>query len=210
MNSVSSIPIRFSPVCLAALAAFALAACGPRNDHDHPQTEITAHEHGHAQAVEPAPAESPQGPLVAVAHMNPTEGHDVRGTVTFTRVEGGIRVVAELTGFDAPGLRGFHIHEFGDCSAPDATSAGGHFDPFGHDHAGPDDDERHVGDLGNIEVDAGGNASYDRIDPLLAFEGEASIIGKSVVVHAEEDDLETQPTGDAGGRVACGVIEVVE
>lgn len=142
--------------------------------------------------------------------MNPTEGNDLRGTVTFTRVEEGLRVVAELTGFDAPGLRGFHIHEFGDCSAPDATSAGGHFDPFGHDHAGPSADERHVGDLGNVAVGPDGKATYDRIDSHLAFEGEASIIGKSVVVHAHEDDLETQPTGDAGGRVACGVIEVVE
>lgn len=145
----------------------------------------------------------------AVAELEPTEGSDVRGTVTFTEEGDGVRVVATVTGLPE-GAHGFHVHEFGDCSAPDASSAGGHFDPTGAEHGAPDADEagRHVGDLGNIEADETGAAEYDRVDNVIAFEGTNSVVGKAVVVHAQEDDLETQPTGDAGERLACGVIEM--
>jgi superoxide dismutase, Cu-Zn family len=104
---------------------------------------------------------------------------------------------------------GFHIHEFGDCSAADASSAGGHYNPDGSRHGGPEDPpaQRHAGDLGNIEADAGGRGSYDRIDRVIQLRGPQSIIGKSVVVHAHEDDLQTEPTGESGDRLACGVIE---
>lgn len=147
---------------------------------------------------------------VAVAELQPTEGHEASGTVTFTRVEEGIRVVANLTGLGEPGRRGFHIHENGDCSAPDATSAGGHFDPTDMPHGSRDASERHAGDFGNIEVDEDGNAAADFVDAHISFEGENSIIGRAVIVHATEDDLETQPTGDAGARAACGVIQATE
>src|SRR5690625_2662395 len=148
---------------------------------------------------------------VAIAELQPTEGNEVSGTVTFTKVEDGIRVVAELSGFgDGPNQRGFHIHEKGDCSAPDATSAGGHFNPEDLPHGAPDSDERHVGDLGNIKVEADGTARKEFIDSMLTFEGPNSILDKAVIVHEQEDDLESQPTGDAGGRVACGVIQIAE
>jgi superoxide dismutase, Cu-Zn family len=148
----------------------------------------------------------------AVASMEPTEGNNVSGTVSFTEEEQGIRVVANLTGFPGAGSYGFHVHEHGDCSAPDAMSAGGHFDPHNTEHGGPTDppSERHAGDLGNIEADDDGSATYDRMDRVMSFDGDDSIIGRSVIVHAEEDDLETQPTGDAGARLACGVIEMQE
>lgn len=144
----------------------------------------------------------------AVAELEPTEGNEVRGTVTFTEEGDGVRVVATLTGLEA-GPHGFHVHEFGDCSAPDASSAGGHFAPLGNPHGAPDaaEGQRHVGDLGNIEADDTGSASYDRVDNVITLDGERSIIGKAVVVHSQEDDFETQPTGDAGDRLACGVIE---
>lgn len=137
--------------------------------------------------------------------LHPTQGNHVTGTVTFTAVHGGVRIVADLEGL-TPGIHGFHIHEFGDCSAPDGSSAGGHFNPKNHQHGGPDNPVRHVGDLGNITADAQGKAHYERIDKMLELNGKNSIVGHSVVVHSKADDFVTQPTGDAGGRVACGVI----
>ncbi len=148
---------------------------------------------------------------IAVAELEPTEGNDVRGTVTFTEEGDGIRIVATVTGLTA-GPHGFHAHEIGDCSAPDASSAGDHFNPGGTEHGAPDaaEGERHVGDFGNIEADDAGSATYDRLDTVISFEGQNSIVGKAVIVHEGEDDLETQPTGDAGGRLACGVVEFAD
>ncbi|MFW6371606.1 MAG: superoxide dismutase family protein, partial [Bacteroidota bacterium] len=141
--------------------------------------------------------------------LHPTEGNNVSGTVTFTRNGSSIKVVAEIEGL-TPGLHGFHIHEYGDCSAPDATSAGGHFNPDDSDHGGPNDEERHVGDLGNIEAGEDGRARLELTDTVISFTGPNSVIGRAVVVHEKEDDLTSQPTGDAGGRLACGIIGVAE
>jgi superoxide dismutase, Cu-Zn family len=145
------------------------------------------------------------GVTKAVAVMQPTEGNKTEGVVTFTKEKKGIRVTASLKGL-SPGQHGFHIHEKGDCSTPDATSAGAHFDPTHMAHGAPDAGKRHVGDLGNIEADLTGNAEYDRLDPVITFEGPTSILGKGVIVHAQLDDLKTQPTGPSGARLACGVI----
>ena len=145
-------------------------------------------------------------PVRAIANINPTEGNEARGTVEFTQEGGGVRVVASLTGL-SEGDHGFHIHETGDCSAADGTSAGGHFNPEGKNHGAPDAAERHVGDLGNITADAAGNASYNRLDTHLAFDGTNNIVGRGVIVHALPDDF-SQPTGAAGVRLGCGVIEM--
>lgn len=145
----------------------------------------------------------------AVAALQPTKDSAVRGSVSFSRSAGGVRVLARIEGL-TPGLHGFHVHEFGDCSAPDGTSAGAHFNPAGAPHAGPHDAVRHTGDLGNVEANAEGVAVVDYVDPKAGFEGETSILGRGVIVHAKPDDLKTQPTGDAGGRLACGVIGVVK
>ena len=142
----------------------------------------------------------------AVAKLNPTQGNKTRGTVVFIREPEGVRVVAEVTGL-TPGKHGFHIHEKGDCSAPDATSAGGHFNPTGAPHGAPTETRRHAGDFGNITANAQGVARFERVDNMIKLDGPHSILGKAVIVHAKADDLKTQPTGDAGGRVACGVIE---
>jgi Cu-Zn family superoxide dismutase len=141
-----------------------------------------------------------------MALLSPASGSTVRGVVSFTREKDKIRVEASVSGL-TPGAHGFHIHEKGDCSAPDASSAGGHFNPSGMPHAGPTEASRHVGDFGNIEADASGNAHYSRLFADVMLEGASSVIGKAVIVHAKADDLKTQPSGDAGGRVACGVIE---
>lgn len=151
----------------------------------------------------------PTGPTHAIAVLVPGNDSGVAGTVTFTKVEGGVRVVAEVTGL-TPGKHGFHVHEFGDLSKPDLTSTGGHFNPEGHDHAGPMDEVRHVGDLGNLDADASGRAKADFVDPKIELGGEHSIIGLAVIVHAGEDDLKSQPTGAAGARVAGGVIAIAK
>ena len=160
----------------------------------------TGMRHGNAMAMQPPVTK-------AIAVLHPTQGNNVHGTVTFTRLASRVRVVADITGL-TPGLHGFHVHEFGDCSAPDATSAGGHFNPMSQPHAGPDTNMRHVGDMGNITADASGRARVDIILPLITFEGPNSVLGRAVIVHAKADDLKTQPTGDAGGRLACGVIGI--
>lgn len=145
----------------------------------------------------------------AIAVLHPASGSQVMGTVTFTKTDGGVQVVADVTGLP-PGKHGFHIHEFGDCSAPDATSAGGHFNPTNDPHAGHDAAKRHEGDLGNIEADSSGKAHLELTDKMMTMSGDKSIIGRGLIVHEKADDLTTQPTGNAGGRVACGVIGVAK
>ena len=142
----------------------------------------------------------------AVATLAPTQGNKVTGTVAFVREPNGIRVTARIQGL-AEGDHGFHVHEKGDCSAPDGSSAGGHFNPTNLPHAGRDAQKRHVGDLGNLTADANGVASVNFVDSHLELSGPNSIIGKAVIVHAGPDDFTSQPSGNAGGRVACGVIE---
>lgn len=147
--------------------------------------------------------------LKAIAVLHPTKGSTVSGIVRFEVVEHGIRVLADLAGL-APGKHGFHIHEFGDCSSDDGSSAGGHFNPAGMPHSMPSSEKRHAGDLGNIEADASGNAHLDYIDTVISFSGPNSIIGRGVIVHEKEDDLKTQPTGNAGARLACGVVGIAK
>lgn len=143
----------------------------------------------------------------AICVLHPTEGNDVRGIVTFVQVGDSVQVTADIDGL-TPGKHGFHIHEYGDCSAADASSAGGHYNPFNMPHGAPTDTERHVGDLGNVVADTTGHAHYEWTDGLLKLNGPYSIVGRGVIVHAGADDLKSQPTGNAGGRVACGVIGV--
>jgi len=144
-----------------------------------------------------------------VAVLSPTKGNNVSGVVTFTKVEGGVMITADVTGL-TPGKHGFHIHEFGDCSAADATSAGGHFNPGHMEHGAPDTAARHAGDFGNLEADESGKAHYERVDTIISLTGAHSIIGHGVIVHEKADDLKSQPTGNAGARVACGVIGVAK
>ena len=145
---------------------------------------------------------------MATAVIHPTEGNSAEGVITFTQTNEGIRVQATISGLSADELHGFHIHEYGDCRADDATSAGGHYNPQDMDHGAPDDSERHVGDLGNLTSNEDGTATVDYVDSVLSFSGSNSILGYAVIVHAGEDDFVTQPTGDAGGRIGCGVIGV--
>ncbi len=143
----------------------------------------------------------------AVAILLATKGNKVEGRVTFTEAENGIHVKGELSGL-APGEHGFHVHEFGVWS-PDGKAAGGHFNPTAQPHGERDASKRHIGDLGNIKANENGNAVIDFVDPHLTFHGPHSIIGRGVVVHEKADDY-GQPVGNAGGRVAVGVIGVAQ
>jgi superoxide dismutase, Cu-Zn family len=156
------------------------------------------------------PQEKPQTPLKAIAVLHPTAGNKVGGTVRFTEVADGVQIQAEITGL-SPGKHGFHVHEFGDCSAADLASAGAHFNPTNKPHAGPDTAERHVGDMGNVEADASGAAKLEYVDHEISLTNDQrSVIGRSVVVHAKADDLKSQPAGDSGARIACGVIGITK
>lgn len=164
-----------------------------------------------AEEARVTPATPPHPPgsteLHAVARLEPTQGNNARGTVRFSSEGNAVRVTAEVSGL-TPGDHGIHVHENGDCSAPDAGSAGGHFNPTSQPHGARDAEARHIGDLGNISADSNGRAQLNYIDPKLSLNGPNSIIGRAVIVHAGADDLKSQPSGDAGGRVACGSIEL--
>lgn len=145
----------------------------------------------------------------AIALIHATQGNQVKGTVVFVEEAGGVRVTASISGL-SPGLHGFHIHEFGDASSADGTAAGAHFNPSGHPHNGPSATNRHAGDLGNLTADATGNATLNWLDPHISLSGPHAIIGRSVVVHEKADDLTTQPTGNAGGRIGVGIIGIAK
>jgi Cu-Zn family superoxide dismutase len=148
---------------------------------------------------------SPSHVKEAEASLKGAPGTKIEGVVHFKEVDGGVEITAKISGL-TPGPHGFHIHENGLCAAPDFASAGGHFNPTKQAHGSPDSEVRHVGDLGNILADDAGDAIYHRVDKLVQLNGPDSIIGKGVIVHEKADDFETQPTGNAGGRVACGVV----
>jgi superoxide dismutase, Cu-Zn family len=141
----------------------------------------------------------------AIAVLVPAAGSPVQGTVTFERTPTGVKVIADISGL-TPGKHGFHVHEFGDLSAADFTSAGPHFMAPGEPHGAPGDAKSHRGDLGNLEADATGKAHLEYLSAHLQLSGPGGILGRAVVVHEQEDDLSTQPTGNSGARIACGVI----
>jgi Cu-Zn family superoxide dismutase len=154
---------------------------------------------------------------VAVANVQPAKAASTQpawgkstGTVTFTQLEGDkVKVAVDLQGVP-PGTHGFHVHDKADLSAADLTSAGAHFNPGGHKHGGPDSKERHAGDLGNVEADTSGNVKKEMtVAGLSVGTGAANdVIGHSVILHAKADDLKTDPSGNSGGRIAGGVIEL--
>lgn len=143
----------------------------------------------------------------AVAVIYPTKGNTVSGKVTFTAVGGGVHIVADMEGLK-PGDHGFHIHEFGDCSSTNGSSAGDHYNPTNKRHGCPNNPDHHVGDMGNITANEKGKAHYDQINKDIKLGGQTSIIGRSVVIHEGADDCTTQPSGNSGAKIGCGVIGI--
>ena len=156
---------------------------------------------------QPPRGEAGSAELEVTAVLRPTEGNEASGTITFQQRGDVVEVRGPLAGLK-PGEHGFHIHEKGDCNCPDAECAGPHWSPKQMPHGAPTATERHAGDLGNVTADGDGAATVDLKDKVLKLDGEESIIGRAVVLHANPDDLKTQPSGNAGARVACGVIEL--
>jgi superoxide dismutase, Cu-Zn family len=211
--------MNIKPAVFALSVLSVMVACSPESERT--QTNETAQ----APASQPAPSQaatsavSTSQPTTAreapaqsvteyIAVLQPTEGSEVSGTVIFSNTEVGVTVSANVEGLPPTSAHGFHIHEFGDCSAADASSAGDHFNPDDQPHGAPDSVRRHAGDLGNLLSNGVGVAETIVIDSVLSLSEENTILGRSVVVHADADDLKTQPAGDAGDRLACGVIEM--
>lgn len=143
----------------------------------------------------------------ATATLAPISGSTASGTVTFTEIDlGAVRVDVALTGVP-PGVHGFHIHEKGDCG-DNGNAAGGHYNPMGAPHAGPDAAAQHAGDLGNVTANAAGEVRTSFVTRTITVsDGPVTAVGHAVILHANPDDLTTQPTGNAGGRIACGVVQ---
>jgi len=154
-------------------------------------------------ACETTPPDAPR----ATAQLQPTKGNKTFGEATFEQVGSKVRVVVYVQGLKPDQEHGFHIHEVGDCSSGDGMSTKGHFNPFGKPHGHPGSAERHAGDLPALKADKGGRAKIDvETDVITVTPGPASVIGRGLIVHADPDDYKTQPTGNAGARIACGVI----
>ncbi len=144
----------------------------------------------------------------ASAVLQPTKGNNVKGTVTFVQGADRVRVSGTVSGLQPNSQVGFHIHEAGDCSSGDGMSAKGHFNPQGKPHGNPASAERHAGDLPMLRADASGNASISAdLDVISVGPGPNSIVGRGLIVHVQPDDYKTQPTGNAGARSACAVIQ---
>jgi Cu-Zn family superoxide dismutase len=149
------------------------------------------------------------GPLLASAGLQPTKGNKTVGEVTFEQVGDTVRVTAQLINLKPNQEHGFHIHDKGDCSSGDGMSAGGHFNPFGKPHGHYTKAEHHAGDMPNLKADAKGRAKLSvDLGTITLQSGPASIIGRGVIVHAQPDDYTSQPVGNAGARLACGVIKL--
>ena len=193
-----------SRLLVPAVLAAALAACGGSNDGDNVAAEA---DRAGESAVQMPASDAPVAAGAAVM-LEPTEGNQTRGELRFAAVGDRIEVTGTISGLPGNSTHGFHVHETGDCSAPDATSAGGHFNPAGTEHGRVGQDAHHAGDSDNITADAEGNATVQGwLEGATVGDGAATdIVGKAVIVHADADDYVTQPTGNAGDRLACGVI----
>lgn len=144
----------------------------------------------------------------ATATLEAKSGSKITGTASFEEIEGGkVKVVIDVQNA-LPGEHGLHIHEKGDCSDPEAKNAGAHFNPGKHDHAGPPSPVRHAGDLGNISIGPDGTGRIETVtDMFILSSGPTSVTGRAVVIHEKPDDLTTQPSGNSGNRIGCGVIK---
>lgn len=188
-------------------SALALSACQPAAT-----PADTAAPAADTPAADPAAPPAMTTPL-ATAQLQPTEGSSVAGTISFSLVDGLLRASGDISGLKPGSEHGFHIHEKGDCSAPDGSSAGGHFNPASAEHGSIDAAAHHGGDMPNLVADAQGNAHVDGPVSSNVNAGKGDdfdIIGRGLIVHADPDDYTSQPTGNAGARLACAVITKAE
>lgn len=156
----------------------------------------------------PVPVAAHDNMMTSTAVLAATSGSSVSGSLKFQESKDRVVRISGIVEGLTPGKHGFHIHVNGNCDSPDGMSAGGHYAPAGGRHGAPGSKDRHLGDLGNIEADASGRAAVDVTAHgiSIALMGAASVDGRSIVIHAKEDDF-SDPAGNSGARVACGVIE---
>jgi len=166
-------------------------------------------------SVGAAPASEPQSAgtvTKAIVFFNVGD-RGVNGSLTLTQEGGIVTIKGKLTGLHPKGLHGFHVHESGNIGNG-CTSTKSHFNPSKVDHGAPSDSVRHVGDLGNVEANEKGEVTVEITDTLISLSGEKSVLGRAFVVHEKEDDLgktahqDSKKTGNAGGRLGCGIIGV--
>ncbi len=180
-----------------------LYACGGGENGDANHTDMMEHR----ETISQAPTEK----KTAIAMIGSASGSNVAGMATFTEENGTVSLVLELKGVTPPGSHAVHLHEFGDCNAPDASSAGSHWNPTKQQHGHWGKDAFHLGDIGNIEIAADGTGKLTMSTDAWSVGGSdttKNIIGKSIIVHEKSDDFMTQPTGAAGGRIGCGVVQM--
>ena len=146
--------------------------------------------------------------VMAFAQLSPASGSNATGSVTFEETNDGVRITVQATGI-SPGKHALHLHENGDCSAPDATSAGGHWNPTNMPHGKRGSGQFHKGDIDNVEAKADSSVNYEEEIEGWTIGGPDStnILNKAVILHQGADDFKSQPSGDAGSRIACGVIK---
>lgn len=192
--------MRYRSSTIVALTALALAACSstppPPNTPPPPATRV----------VPTRPVQQAEAALASAS------GSLVSGRVVLVPALQGIRITGTVGGLRPGGVAGFHVHERGDCSAADASSAGAHFNPSGAPHGRAGSNAHHAGDMDNLRADAEGVAHLDMIVSGITL-GDAAptdVIGKALIVHADADDYRSQPSGNAGARLACGVIRVTQ
>lgn len=207
----------FLALLLVVMGAYALVA--QAQPPEHAKERMPAHAR---ERVERAQGEKDKDPKQVREHVNmfedvqrgvavlhPTQGNNVRGVVHFIEQENGrVTVRAIVSGLQPNSTHAIHVHEYGDCTAPDATSAGDHYNPEDQPHGLPEEPNRHAGDFGNLQADAQGNATKELTVGNITVAGlQNPVLGRAVIVHASED-TGAQPTGEAGARLACGVIGV--
>ncbi|HST45223.1 MAG TPA: superoxide dismutase family protein [Luteimonas sp.] len=204
--------MRMTHTLLAAAMLMTLSACDrstePAAAADAAATPAASDPAPPADTAPMAPASGSAMAASATTTLAATEGNAVAGDLRLEASNGGVRISGTVTGLAPGSEHGFHVHEKGDCSAPDASSAGGHFNPADTDHGKVGQAPHHGGDTDNLTADAQGSAQVDRmLEGVTLGDGAATdVVGKAVVVHAKPDDYTSQPSGDAGDRLACGVI----
>ena len=193
-----------SLIVTSVFALLLAVGCAPKPE---PAEDEGMSDNAYEEVEQPQEMADEAGPAEATATLKTADGTEV-GTVTFTEdaMGGSVQISASFHGVAADGMHGFHLHEDGECSAPDFKSAGGHFNPDGVDHACPPTTPRHAGDFGNVEI-SGGSGNLDASSDLVTVNaGAKSVVGHAVILHGGEDDCTSQPSGDAGARYACGVV----
>ena len=196
---------------LSLLIPFLLLGCDKPNEPVEP-VAITVPAPAPAPAVvapaPPPPPMSTDATTAAQAVLMPTQDRTAGGELSLTPETGMLRLTGRLSGLTPGATHAFHIHEIGDCSHPAAESAGPHFNPAGQPHGNRDTGPHHAGDMPNVVADALGQAEVNLTlaDLELGTNGPRDVLGRAIIVHEQADDYSSQPAGNAGARIACGVI----